>query len=151
VQLPDYWLTRPAPDPAPDVRVAFNIVWQRATRAADSPFVDDVLPGPKWQFLCHLADDHGLVLHGSGDPNIAIFEPRQATDLRAFGNQKAVYAAGDGIWAMFFAVADRDRIPSVTNACVRLADATGQVSRPRYVFSISRTALSRDPWRPGTV
>jgi hypothetical protein len=151
VQLPDYWLTRPAPDPAPDVRVAFNIVWQRATRAADSPVVDNVLPGPKWQFLCHLADDHGLVLHGSGDPNIANFEPRQATDLRAFGNQKAVYAAGDGIWAMFFAVADRDRIPSVTNACVRLADATGQVSRPRYVFSISRTALSRDPWRPGTV
>ena len=91
------------------------------------------------------------MLHGSGDPGIAVFEPRQAIDLNAFGNQKAVYAAGDGLWAMFFAIVDRDRIGSVTNACVRLADAAGEVSPPRYVFSISRSALPDRPWRSGTV
>jgi hypothetical protein len=113
--------------------------------------VEEPLPAPKWQFLCHLADAHGLVLHGSGDPDIGVFEPRQANDLGEFGNQRAVYGAGDGIWAMFFAIADRDRIGSVTNACVRLADAAGRVSPPRYVFSISRPALPLRPWRSGTV
>jgi hypothetical protein len=27
---------------------------------------------------CHLADDRGLVLHGSGNPAIELFEPRQS-------------------------------------------------------------------------
>lgn len=149
--LPDYWLSRPADDPSPDVRAAFDEIWADALHRRDHPIVDDELPGPKWQFLCHIADAHGLVLHGSGDPDIGLFEPRQANDLQAFGNQRAVYAAGDGIWAMFFAIADRDRIGSVTNACVRLADAEGRVSPPRYVFSVSRSALPHHPWRAGTV
>ena len=62
-----------------------------------------------------------------------------------------MYAAGDGIWAMFFAIVDRDRVPSITNACVRLVDAAGNVSPPRYVFSVSQSALPDQPWRPGTV
>ena len=151
MQLPDYWLPRPAEEPAPDVRAAFDDIWRRALGRGESPIVDDVLPAPKWQLLNYLADECGLVLHGSGNPNIDVFEPRQPEDLREFGNQKAVYAAGDGIWAMFFAVANRQRIRSVMNACARLVDAAGQVSAPRYVFSISRSARSDEAWRPGTV
>jgi hypothetical protein len=151
VELPEYWLARPAADPAAEVRAAFDAIWSEAAGADRRPIAADDLPAPTWQFLCHLADVHGLVLHGSGDPQIEVFEPRQASDLQAFGNQRAVYAAGDGIWAMFFAIADRDRIGSVTNACVRLADAAGRVSDPRYVFSISRPALPLRPWRSGTV
>jgi hypothetical protein len=151
LQLPDYWLSRPADEPEPDVRASFDAIWRRAVGRGVSPVVDDALPAPKWQFLCHLADEYGLVLHGSGNPNIAVFEPRQADDLREFGNQNAVYAAGDGIWAMFFAVTNRQRVRSVANACVRLVDAAGHVSPPRYVFSISRSARSEEAWRPGTV
>jgi hypothetical protein len=149
--LPEYWLRRPADDPTPDLAAAYDAIWQRALASGSNPLIGEDLPGPPWQFLCHLAEAHGLVLHGSGNPGIEVFEPRQANDLQAFGNRRAVYGAGDGIWAMFFAVADRDRIPSVTNACVRLADADGNVSAPRYVFSISRTALPSRPWRTGTV
>jgi hypothetical protein len=151
VQLPDYWLFRPADDPAPDLPASFDAIWERALASGACPVVDEPLPAPKWQFLCHLADAHGVALHGSADPSIGLFEPRQANDLRAFGNQKAVYAAGDGIWAMFFAVVNRDLIPSVTNACVRLADAAGRIGPPRYVFSVSRSALAGRPWRQGTV
>ena len=151
VPLPDYWLSRPDDDPPARVRAELDAVWERTLRRGDAPFVDEPLPAPTWQFLCHLADVRGLVLHGSGDPDIGTFEPRQANDLGEFGNQRAVYAAGDGIWAMFFAIADRDRIGSVTNACVRLADAAGRLSPPRYVFSVSRSALPERPWRPGTV
>ncbi len=132
------------------MRASFDRTWDRAIASGDRPLVE-VEPALRWQFLCHLADARGFVLHGSGDPGIDVFEPRQAIDLTAFGNQKAVYAAGDGIWAMFFAIVDRDRVTSVTNACVRLADAAGNVSPPQYVFSISRSALPNRPWRSGTV
>lgn len=151
MQLPDYWLPRPADDPSPAMRAAFDAIWRGARDDGGSVLIDDELPAPKWQFLSHLADVHGLALHGSGDPSIAVFEPRQANDLREFGNRRAVYAAGDGIWAMFFAIADRERIGSVTNACVRLADASGTSSAPYYLFSISREALPAHPWRTGTV
>jgi hypothetical protein len=73
-------------------------------------------------------------------------------DLSAFGNQKAVFAAGDGIWAMFFAIVDRERYKmSVNNACVQLVDANGHASQPFYVFSISREAFKQQPYRRGTV
>jgi hypothetical protein len=150
VELPDYWLPRPGPEPEPDARASFDRTWDRAMASGDSPLVE-VEPALRWLFLCHLADARGLVLHGSGDPAIDVFEPRQSTDLSEFGNQKAVYAAGDGIWAMFFAIVDRKRVTTVTNACVRLADAAGNVSPPRYVFSISQSALPNRPWRSGTV
>ena len=149
VDLPDYWLSRPGVE-GPDLRASFDRTWDRAIASGDSPLIE-VEPDQRWQFLCHLADARGFVLHGSGDPGIDVFEPRQAIDLRDFGNQKAVYAAGDGIWAMFFAIVDRDRVPSVTNACIRLADAAGNVSPPQYVFSISRSQLPNRPWRSGTV
>jgi hypothetical protein len=107
---------------------------------------------PKWQFLCNLADQHGVVLHGTGDPRIQVFEPPPSNDLNEFGAQTAIYAAGDGLWAMFFAILDRRNYPLATsNACVRLVDATGQVSQPHYVFSISQNALHHQPWRKGTV
>lgn len=150
MELPDYWLSRPGVEPRPDERASFDRTWDRAIASGDRPLVE-IEPSLRWQFLCHLADARGFVLHGSGDPGIDVFEPRQAIDLSAFGNQKAVYAAGDGIWAMFFAIVDRDRVPSVTNACVRLADAAGNVSPPQYVFSISQSALPKRPWRSGMV
>jgi hypothetical protein len=53
---------------------------------------------------------------------------------------------------MYFAIIDRGRFDmSLNNACIRLADPSGQVSEPRYVFSISRTALAQSPWRMGSV
>jgi hypothetical protein len=40
---------------------------------------------------------------------------------------------------------------ATSNACIRLVDEAGQVSEPRYVFSISRSALRQQPWRKGLV
>jgi hypothetical protein len=52
---------------------------------------------------------------------------------------------------MFFAVVDRERVGSITNACVRLTDEIGNLHGPYYVFSVSQTALPNRPWRTGTV
>jgi len=149
--LPDYWLTRPNMDLNEGSRIAFDELLKTTLSIGGCPTIDYTLPWPKWQFLCHLSEYHNIALHGSGDPNIALFEPRQSKDLNEFGSQKAVYAASDGLWAMFFAIVDRDRVTSITNACVRLADEMGIQHGPFYVFSVSRSALPSQPWRTGKV
>ena len=152
MKLPDYWLERPAPGIDVPVRRAFDRLLKAALAGSEGSAIDYALPFPRWQFLCHVAEEHDVALHGSGNPDIALFEPRPAVDLNPFGRQKAVYAASDGIWAMFFAIADRDRHQMiVNNACIRLVDGAGQVSGPYYFFSVSRQALARRPWRAGTV
>ena len=151
MMLPDYWLTRPGVNIDEKAQIAFDELLNTTLSIGGCPTIQFTLPWPKWQFLCHLADHHQIALHGSGDPNIALFEPRQSNDLNDFGNQKAIYAASDGLWAMFFAIVDRERVRSITNACVRLADETGVLHGPYYVFSVSQSALPNQPWRTGTV
>jgi hypothetical protein len=151
MMLPDYWLTRPSVEFDERTQIAFDELLNSALNLGGCPTIQFTLPYPKWQFLCYLADYHNIALHGSGDPNIALFEPRQSNDLNEFGNQKAVYAASDGLWAMFFAIVDRDRVMSITNACVRLTDQTGTLHGPYYVFSVSQLALPSQPWRTGTL
>lgn len=149
--FPDYWLTRPGPEPDAGTRLAFEALLESSLRAGECPTIEYHLPAPKWQFLSYLAEHYKFALHGSGNPDIALFEPRQSNDLGEFGSQKAVYAASDGIWAMFFAVVDRDRIGTITNACAHLTDEAGARLGPYYFFSISRDALRQQPWRTGTL
>ena len=151
MMLPDYWLTRPNESLDEGAQTAFDELLDTTLSSADCPAIQFTLPYPKWQFLCHIADRHAIALHGSGDSNIALFEPRQSNDLTEFGNQKAIYAASDGLWAMFFAIVDRERVKSITNACVRLTDEAGTIHGPYYIFSVSQTALPNQPWRTGTV
>ena len=152
MKLPGYWLERPAGEPDLDTRRGFDRLLSAALASGQNPAIDYALPAPRWQFLCHAAEQHDVALHGSGDPGITLFEPRQSVDLNPFGSQKAVYAASDGIWAMFFAIVDRDRqAMSVNNACIRLVDGAGGGSGPFYFFSVSRAALAGRPWRSGTV
>lgn len=151
MMLPDYWLPRPAMEFDESVRVAFDELIHKSREIGGCPTIQYNLPFPKWQFLCYLADHHEIAVHGSGDSRIALFEPRQSNDLNEFGNQKAVYAASDGLWAMFFAIVDRERVKSITNACIRLADEIGALHGPFYSFSVSQTLLPGQPWRTGTV
>lgn len=151
MNLPDYWLTCPDVSFDEATRMAFDELLNAALSLGGCPTIQYTLPQPRWQFLCYVADHRDIALHGSGDLEIARFEPRQSNDLNEFGNQKAVYAASDGLWAMFFAIVDRDRVKSVTNACVRLADETGALHGLYYVFSVSQSALPAQPWRTDTV
>ena len=149
--LPDYWLPRPSMKLDEAMRNAFDALLNTTLRNGACPTIEYTLPWPKWQFLCYLADQQEIAMHGSGDSDIMLFEPRQPIDLTDFGNQKAIYAAADGLWAMFFAIVDRARVGSITNACIRLADEEGTLHGPYYIFSVSQTALPNQPWRTGTV
>jgi len=150
--LPEYWRARPPMKLDDQTRSAFDTLLMTIRSPAATLLIPYTLMAPKWQFLCYIVEHHAIVLHGTGDSNISTFEPRQPVDLNPFGNQRAVYAAGDGLWPMFYAIVDRTRYPmSINNACVRLAEETGYVSEPYYVFSISQTALAQQPWRTGFV
>ena len=152
MKLPDYWLTRPNTNPDEETKAAFDELLSASFRIGGCPTIQYSLPWPKWQFLCHSADHHSIALHGSGNPDISIFEPRQSNDLNEFGSQKAIYAASDGLWSMFFAIVDRDQFEmSVANACIRLEDETGSLHGPYYVFSVSKSVRPKQPWRTGTV
>jgi hypothetical protein len=152
MRIPDYWMPQPSAGPDDQTQADFDRLLEATLAAGGSPLIDYTLPAPKWQFLCHVAARHDIALHGSGEAEIEIFEPRQPEDLTEFGNQKAVYAAADGIWAMFFAIVDRTRYSfSISNACIRFVEPEGTSHGPFYFFSISKQVLARQPWRSGTV
>lgn len=151
MHLPAYWLPRPEARPDRETLSSFDrLLGQALDRGPDRP-VDYRLDAPKWQFLCYAADRGRVVLHGSGDPGIQSFEPRQPDDTLEFSNRRGVFAATDGIWPMYYAILDREQHPMMLcNSCIRIC-ADGQTSDPYYFFSISREALLLQPWRTGTV
>lgn len=148
--LPAYLLPRP-PMPEDAATIAgFERLYAGIERSEGGQIAYD-LAAPRWQFLCYLADTKNVVLHGSGNPAITVFEPRKSDDVNEFGDRKAIYAASDGIWPLYFAILDRDRYPmSLINSAVRIAD-DGAGGAPYYFFSITREALAQRPYRRGTI
>jgi len=146
--LPAYWIERPPLDIDASTQAAVEEF------VSDRPFNvnallrdhDGVAP---WKFLCGVAERRRIAFHGTGDPNIESFEPRQPIDYAPFGDQKAVFATSDPIWAMFYAIVDRDRYDiTLNNGCIIVLD---EDFPPHYYFSISRGALAQRPWRTGYV
>lgn len=151
MQLPDYYLPRPPLQIDANTRAACDAL---LTHSMAHPGLDltEQVPVPIWQFLCYLADAHPVLLHGSGNPAITEFVPRQSNDISEFGNRKRIYAASDGIWPIYFAILNRQEyVFSMINSCVRLSTSTGERSAPYYFFSINDTALPHRPWQNGTV
>jgi hypothetical protein len=97
VSLPDWWVAEPERPTDPQSLAAFDRLLDAARRDGPQLPLNYDLPLPKRQFLSHVADRGDIVLHGSSQPDIALFEPRQSGDLREFGAKKAVFAASDGI------------------------------------------------------
>jgi hypothetical protein len=108
------------------------------------------LPYPKHEFLRWLIAERDVVLHGSGNGAIKVFEPTPQTDY--FGRVRhAVFAASDGIWPIFFAILDRASYHgSLRNNCHWDVDAAG-ARQKCYAFSINATFLARQPWREGSI
>jgi hypothetical protein len=154
--LPDYWIRWSPPhlDRATESAVEELVALAQASAPGRFLDVDAFLverPDVKrCQFLAGFADRFDVAFHGTGDPNIATFEPREPIDFAPFGNQKAVFATSDPIWAMFYAVVDRDRLSlTLNNGCIELLDEGGRAEATYYYFSVSSGALPQRPWRTG--
>jgi|SRR5947209_5562762 len=152
MNLPPYFVSRPHMDLDGATVTAFERLYAEAVVPGSGAEIVYTLPVPKWQFLCYLTDRKDLLVHGSGNPHIETFEPRQSNDMHEFGNRKAVFATSDALWAMYFAIVDRDRkVSSLVNVRFRVVGTDGSRSEPSYFFSINADALSRHPWRNGTI
>lgn len=150
--LPEYWLPGPAIRLGSETLDAFDHLLDTALENGPEHPIDYALAAPKWQFLAHVVERTNVVLHGSGDPGIERFEPRQPDDPLEFSNRNAIFAAVDGIWPMYYAVLDRENHPMILcNSCIRVRLSSGRLSDPYYYFSISESALAKKPWRSGTV
>jgi hypothetical protein len=156
--LPDSWIERPPMRLGRSTHSAIEEFLTLGRGAVTDNPVDvdtflqergDLTP---WQFLCGLAERRRIAFHGTGDPNIESFEPREPIDFAPFGQQKAVFATSDPIWAMFYAIVDRDRHRlTLNNGCIVLMDSEGRPGVPYYYFSVTRGALQRRPWRTGYI
>ena len=155
--LPDYWLERPPLDVDGPTQAAVEDFLSLAQANAGGAVVDaDAIVHREgvtaWQFLSRLAERSQIAFHGTGDPGIESFEPRQPVDFAPFGHQKAVFATTDPVWAMFYAVVDRDRHRvTLNNGCIMVVDDEGRPGTPHYYFSITDEALRQRPWRTGYV
>jgi len=147
--VPDFYVQRP-PGPDSDAGTSFEELWREHLELGDL-VLDYRLLQPRWQFLCWLADTKGLLLHGSGSSEIAEFEPRQSNDTAEFGNRTAVYAASDGLWAMYFALVDRRQGSSLVNGTLHVLTDDGHRAGEYYYFSVDTETLGKDVWRPGYV
>jgi len=150
MEASDFLLPRPALDLSFGKQKAFEDLWQ-SRRKGD--FLDYDLPYPKWQFLTYLCESRELVFHGSQNQGVDAVEPRQANDMKAFSNQRAIYATTDGIWVIYFAILDRQKYPelSLFNSCLRARISANQLSDPLYFFSITHSVLLQKPWCQGAV
>lgn len=153
MQPSPYFLQRPPVSEDVETLASFEALYSEQVAAGAGELITYTLEAPKWQFLCYLTDTKDVLLHGSVQEDITEFEPRQAVDAYAFGNQRAIYAASDGIWPLYFAIVNTKRHKRVSrlNACSRLLERTGTLSEPHYFFSLNREVLEAEPWCLGTI
>ena len=150
--LPDYWIEGPSVRARRATESAVDAFLPLMDANSDGGLVDMdafLRKTPRVvrsQFLRSLADRRRIAFHGTGDARIERFEPREPVDFAPFGQQRAVFATSDPIWAMFYAIVDRRRHRlTLNNGCLVLED-TGEAY---YYFSVSRKALPQRPWRTG--
>jgi hypothetical protein len=129
---------------------AFDHVFERAVAGGQGSTVRYDRDHPKHQFLRYLVEHRSVLLHGSNRPDIEVLEPALQTDYS--GQQMcAVFASGDGIWPLFFAVVDHAKYRgSLRNGCWVITDHRG-TSQRFYFFSLNRAMLKLGPWTDGTV
>jgi hypothetical protein len=88
-----------------------------------------------------------VLFHGSGRDDLEVLEPvRRSRDLTEFGDQQAVYATSDPVWAMYFALR-RGRPFSTRNGSLGIP---GELY-PRWYFFSLRGGYQDEPFANGWV
>jgi len=151
LEIPAYYFRQPPVETSPATIAGFERLYREYVAPGGGLEIPYDLAAPRWQFLCYVCNHKNILLHGSAERNITEFEPRQSNDVDEFGNRRAVYAASDGLWPMYFAIVDREKVSSLINACFQVIGPDGVKSEPYYYFSITGEALADNPWRDGMI
>ncbi len=137
-------LPPPAVDPEAEARFAV---------AADALLGGEAIavPEPRLDFLRWLAQSRPVVFHGSPRDDLReLSTERQSRDATAWGNQQAVYASTDPVWAIYFACLRRDGGWKGTKNG-SMGQAGGPLYPRRYFFLHNRGSASPDRFGPGSL
>ncbi len=130
----------------PAEQVAFIEEWYAENIDNEHCVHIEELPLPKWHFLAYLCDHMGLLAHGSNLTELTTLIPvaKQRGDLTEFGNATQIFASPDALWAMWFAVLNREsKSIGTANSCVRHVDEAGAVYKS-YWFSVPQENILED-------
>lgn len=125
----------------------------RFAAAADELLAGETgdVPEPRLDFLRWLAENRPVVFHGSPRGDLTeLSTERRSTDTTAFGNQQAVYASTDPVWAIYFACLRRDNGWTGTRNG-SLGAVGGPLYPRRYFFLHNQGSESPDRFRPGSL
>lgn len=141
-------LRRAVQPPAEEKRAAFDQLIETAIESgSDLPIRYD-LPYPKVEFLNYICDWRGLVTHGSPMCELKTLEPiRKSHDSSEFGNRAQIFCSPDAIWAMWFAILDKEKYVSTNNACIRIGSGTRR--EKYYHFALPRNKKEEPPFTEG--
>jgi len=128
------------------------------TEARFSAVADELLAGeavtvpePRLDFLRWLAQSRAVVFHGSPRADLSVLSTeRKSRDATAWGNQQAVYASTDPVWAIYFACLRRDGGWKGTKNG-SMGKAGGALYPRRYFFLHNRGSASPDRFGPGSL
>jgi len=128
------------------------------TEAAFSTVADELLAGetravpePRLDFLRWLAENRPVVFHGSPRDDLEeLTTERRSRDTTDWGNQEAVYASTDPVWAIYFACLRRDRGWTGTRNG-SMGKAGGPLYPRRYCFVHNRGSASPERFGPGSL
>lgn len=136
----------PAPAVGPEIAARF-------ATAADA-ILDGrtaAVPEPRLDFLRWLAENRPIVFHGSPRGDLGeLSTERRSRDSTAWGNQRAVYASTDPVWAIYFACLRRDAGWTGTKNG-SLGRAGGPLYPRRYFFLHNRGSASPNRFGPGSL
>jgi hypothetical protein len=109
------------------------------------------VPEPRLDFLRWLAENRAVVFHGSPrDDLLELSTERLSRDSTAWGNQQAVYASTDPVWAIYFACLRRDGGWTGTKNG-SMGRAGGSLYPRRYFFLHNQGSASPDRFGPGSL
>jgi hypothetical protein len=121
--------------------------------AADALLAGETVavPEPRLDFLRWLAENRGVVFHGSPHGDLEeLSTERKSRDTTAWGNQQAVYGSTDPVWSIYFACLRRDGGWTGTrNGSMGLAG--GPLYPRRYFFLHNRGSASPDRFGAGSL
>jgi hypothetical protein len=125
--------------------ILFNQLFEKAKTSPDKK-INYNLSIPKYKFLRYLSDNKQVLFHGSNNPLIQTFEPREQT-LFDGKMDKAVFATKDPIWSTFYAIlSKKNLIGSIRNGSM-----TANKKQQYHFYSLTEPTLKKNPWTNGTV
>ncbi len=131
-------------------RLAFDDLLNAALSEGNNALIDYDLPHPKADFLNYICDWRGFVVHGSPMHELETLEPvRKSKDKDEFGNRQQIFCSPDAMWAMWFAILDKDKFNLTSNGCVRVGSGARRLKY--YHFELPKANKENSPFTEGMI